>query len=41
MKPTSTKSLNEGIAQLDPGISEVPDVAINATSNKGVTYLLE
>ena len=40
MKPTSTKSSNDGIALLDHGISKVPDVAINATSNKEVTYLL-
>ena len=40
MKPTSMKSTNDGITLLDHGISKVPDVAINATSNKDVTYLL-
>ena len=35
------KSTNDGITLLDHGISKVPGVAINATSNKGVTYLLD
>ena len=41
MSSTSKKLSNDGITQLKHGISGVPDVAINATSNNTVNLLSE